>query len=227
MWTSAPPSSSAVTSSPVARLHERRSAEEDRARALDDDRLVGHRRHVGAARRARSHDHGDLRNALGRHARLVEEDPPEVIAIGKDLGLQRQKRAARIDQVDARQPVLERDLLRAHVLLDGDRVVGAALDRRIVGDDRATSRPDTRPMPVTMPAPGASSSYMPAAASGESSRNGEPGSSSRSIRSRTGSLPCVAVALESTLAPPPYARTARGGSRSSATEPLHATRDWP
>ena len=38
----------------------------------------------------------------------------------------------------------------------------------------STSRPDTRPMPVTMPAAGASSSYMPVAASGESSRKGEP-----------------------------------------------------
>ena len=30
-------------------LHQRRAAEEDRAGALDDDRLVAHRRHVGAA----------------------------------------------------------------------------------------------------------------------------------------------------------------------------------
>ena len=118
------------------RLHERRAAEKDRAGAVDDDGFVRHRRHVGAAGRARAHDHGDLRNALGRHARLVEEDPAEVLAIGKDLGLQRQERAARIDEVDARQPVLERDLLRAEVLLHGHRVVGAALDRRVVGDDQ-------------------------------------------------------------------------------------------
>ena len=62
---------------------------------------------------------------------------PEVVAIGKDLGLERQEGPARIDQVDARQPVLERDLLRAQVLLDGHRVVGAALDGRVVGDDDA------------------------------------------------------------------------------------------
>ena len=89
--------------------------------ALDDDRFVRHRRHVGAAGRARAHDDGDLRDALGRHARLVEEDAAEVIAVGKDLGLQRQERAAGVDEVDARQAVLERDLLRAHVLLDRDR----------------------------------------------------------------------------------------------------------
>ena len=117
-------------------LHERRPAEKDRPGALDDDRLVRHRRHVGAAGRARSHHDGDLRNALGRHARLVEEDPAEVIAIGEDLGLERQERAAGVDQIDARQPVLQRDLLRADVLLHRERIVRAALDRRVVGDDQ-------------------------------------------------------------------------------------------
>ena len=34
------------------------------------------------------------------------------------------------------------------------------------------SRPETRPTPVMMPAAGASSSYIPVAASGDSSRNG-------------------------------------------------------
>ena len=116
-------------------LHERRAAEKDRARAFDDDRLVGHRGHVGAAGRAGAHDDGDLRNALGRHPRLIEEDAAEMLAIGEDLGLQRQKRAAGIDEIHAGQPVLERDLLRAHVLLDRDGVVGAAFDGRVVGDD--------------------------------------------------------------------------------------------
>ena len=72
----------------------------------------------------------------GRHPRLVEEDAAEVIAVGEDLGLQRQERAAGVHQVDARQAVLERDLLRAQVLLDGDRVVGAALHRGVVGHDQ-------------------------------------------------------------------------------------------
>ena len=116
-------------------FHERRAAEKDRAGVLDDDRFVGHGRHIGAAGGARAHDRGDLRNAFRRHARLVEEDPAEVIAVGKDLGLQRQKRAAGVHEVDARQAVLQRDLLRADVLPHRDRVVGAALDGRVVGDD--------------------------------------------------------------------------------------------
>ena len=40
------------------------------------------------------------------HARLVVEDAAEVVAVGEDLVLERQERAARVDQVDARQPVL-------------------------------------------------------------------------------------------------------------------------
>ncbi len=118
-------------------LHQRRPAEEDRPGATDDDGLVAHRRDVGAAGRARAHHQRDLRDPGGRHPGLVVEDPAEVVAVGKDVGLERQERAARVDQVDARQPVLERDLLGAEVLLDGHRVVGAALDRGVVGDDDA------------------------------------------------------------------------------------------
>ena len=118
-------------------LHERRPADEDRPRALDDDRLVAHRRHVGAAGRARAHHRRDLRDPLGGHARLVVEDAAEVLAVGEDLGLERQEGAARVDEVDARQVVLLRHLLRAQVLLHRQREVRAALDRRVVGDDDA------------------------------------------------------------------------------------------
>ena len=123
-------------------LDERRTAEKDRPLLLDDDRLVRHRRHVRAARRAGAHHDGDLRNALRRHRRLVVEDPAEVIAIGKHVDLVRQVRAARIDEIDARQVVLAGDLLRPQVLLDGQRVVRAALDRRVVADDHAFAAAD-------------------------------------------------------------------------------------
>ena len=78
----------------------------------------------------------DLRDAFRRHPRLVEEDAAEVLAVGEDLGLQRQERAARVHQIDTGQPVFERHLLRAQVLLHRHRVVGAALDRGVVGDDQ-------------------------------------------------------------------------------------------
>ncbi|KAI3480412.1 hypothetical protein L1887_57426 [Cichorium endivia] len=60
------------------RLHQRRAGEEDGGLLADHDGLVGHRRHIGAAGGARAHDHGDLRDALGAHVGLVEEDPPEL-----------------------------------------------------------------------------------------------------------------------------------------------------
>ena len=60
-----------------------------------------------------------------------------MVAVGEDVVLVGQVGAARVDQVDARQVVLVGDLLRAQVLLDGDRVVGAALDGGVVTDDHA------------------------------------------------------------------------------------------
>ena len=118
-------------------LHQRRAGEEDRALVAHDHALVAHRRDIGAAGGARAHHAGDLRDPQRAHLRLVEEDPPEVVAVGKHLGLVRQVGPAAVDQVEARQPVLARDLLRAQVLLDRQRVVGAALHRRVVGDDHA------------------------------------------------------------------------------------------
>ena len=73
----------------------------------------------------------------GAEVGLVVEDAAEVVAVGEDLVLVGQVGAAGVDQVDARQPVLRGDLLRAQVLLDGQRVVGAALDGGVVAHDQA------------------------------------------------------------------------------------------
>src|SRR5947207_1968460 len=66
----------------------------------------------------------------------------------------------------------------------------------------AHSTPLTLPTPVITPAPGASLSYMPMAASGDSSRNGEPGSSSARTRSRGKSLPRPTWRLRDSSPPP-------------------------
>jgi hypothetical protein len=58
-----------------------------------------------------------------------------MFAIGEDLVLLREVRAARIDKVDAGQAVLGGDFLRAQMLLHADRIIGAALHGRVVGDD--------------------------------------------------------------------------------------------
>ena len=139
---SPPPSSSAVTSSPVAAF----TSGGPPRKIVPCSRTITHSSliagHVGAAGRARAHHGGDLRDPLLGHRRLVEEDPAEVLAVGEDLVLERQERAAGVHEVDARQPVVERHLLRAQVLLDRHRVVRAALDRRVVGDDHALAPAD-------------------------------------------------------------------------------------
>ena len=65
-----------------------------------------------------------------------------MVAVGENLGLQRQEGAARVDEVDARQPVLDRHLLRAQVLLHRQREIRAALHRGIVRDDHAVASLD-------------------------------------------------------------------------------------
>jgi hypothetical protein len=116
-------------------LDEWGTAEEDGAIALDNDGLVGHRGHVGAASSAGAHDDGDLRNATLRHVGLVEKDATKVVTVGKDVGLTRQEGAARVDEIDAGEAILQSDLLGAEVLLDGERIVGAALDSGVVGNN--------------------------------------------------------------------------------------------
>jgi 3-methylcrotonyl-CoA carboxylase beta subunit len=49
----------------------------------------------------------------------------------------RQESATTVHQIDARQLILRCDLLRSKMLLHGQRIVRAALHRRIVGDDHA------------------------------------------------------------------------------------------
>ena len=124
------------------RLHQRRAGEKDRALAFDDDRFVGHRRHVRAAGGAGAHHAGDLRDRGRRHVGDVVEDAAEVLAVGKHVVLLGQVAAAGIDQIDARQAVLRGDLLRAQVLLHRHRVIGAALDGRVVRDDDALASAD-------------------------------------------------------------------------------------
>ena len=68
--------------------------------------------------------------------------PTEVLAVGKDVGLQRQERPAGIDEIHAGEAVLFCDLLRAEMFLDGHRIVRAAFDRRVVSNDDAIDARD-------------------------------------------------------------------------------------
>ena len=65
-----------------------------------------------------------------------------MFTVGEDLVLVRQVGAARIDEINARQPVLGRDLLGSEVLLDRDGEIGSALHGGVVGDDHAFAAHD-------------------------------------------------------------------------------------
>ena len=113
-------------------LHQWWACQEDRALVAHDHGLVAHGGHVGATGGAGPEHGGDLRDPAGAHRRLVVEDPAEVLAVREHLVLHGQECAAGVDEVDARQAVAQRDLLRPQVLLDRHRVVRAALDRCVV-----------------------------------------------------------------------------------------------
>ena len=120
---------------PRRRLHQRRACKEDRALIAHDHGFIGHGGHIGPARRAAAHHAGDLRNAARGEVRLIVEDAAEMLTIGEHFRLIGQVRAAAVDQIDAGQPVLQRDFLRAQMLLDADRIIGAALHGRVVAGD--------------------------------------------------------------------------------------------
>ena len=60
-----------------------------------------------------------------------------MVAVRKHLVLSWQEGTARIHEIDTRQVILSCDLLCPEMLLDGQRIVSAALYRGIVGNDHA------------------------------------------------------------------------------------------
>src|SRR5437870_1540070 len=116
-------------------FHERRAAKKNGALVTNNDGFVAHRRNVCAACRAGTEDRSNLIHAACRHSGLIVENAPEVFAVREDVGLQRKKRAARIDKVKAGQVILERDLLCAQMLLYRYWKIRSAFDGGVVGHD--------------------------------------------------------------------------------------------
>jgi hypothetical protein len=65
-----------------------------------------------------------------------------MLAIREHLRLEREECPAGIHEVDAGEAVVDRNLLRPEVFLDRDRVVRAAFDGRVVGDDHHLASAD-------------------------------------------------------------------------------------
>src|SRR5690554_2029938 len=121
---------------------QRRAGQEDGALVAHDDGFVGHGGYVGTAGGAQAHNDGDLGDTNGRHSGLVVEDAPEVVAVREDFVLPWQVGAAGVDQVDAGQAVGFSDFLGTQVFFAAQRVVAAALDGRVIGDDHAFGAAD-------------------------------------------------------------------------------------
>ena len=117
------------------RLDQRRPCQKDRALFFHNDRHIGHCGHIGPACCARPHHHSNLRNAFGRHLRLIIENPAKMVAVGKHLVLIGQVRPAAVDQIDTWQAASLGDLLGAQVLLDGHRVICATFHGGIIADN--------------------------------------------------------------------------------------------
>src|SRR5579864_8095475 len=86
------------------------------------------------------------------------------------------------------------------------------------------SPPRTRPMPVTIPAAGASPPYIAHAASGAISRNGDPTSSRDSMRSLAVFFPCAR--WRSRARAPPPSRTRASRSARDCASPSWWARFW-
>lgn len=81
-------------------LHQRWASKENVTLLSNNDRLVRHCWNVCTASGTWSHHNSDLWDALRRHARLIVEDAPKVVAVWEDIGLMRQVGTTRIDEVD-------------------------------------------------------------------------------------------------------------------------------
>jgi hypothetical protein len=114
-----------------------RTSQEDGAIAAHNDCFITHGGNVSPTGGTGTHYGGNLRDALARHAGLVVEDTPEVLAIGKDVGLEREECSPGVNKIDAGQVVLLGNFLGAQVFLDGHGIVGATFDGSVIGDDHA------------------------------------------------------------------------------------------
>ena len=131
VWTPAPPSDSASTSSWVTALHDVRPGDEHVARPLDHDREVRDGRRVHRAAGARSEDHGDLRHDARRQD--VAQEDLRVAAQRGDALLD--PRTAGIVEADDRRADLHRQVHDLADLLGVRLRERAAEDREVLAED--------------------------------------------------------------------------------------------
>ena len=169
-------------------LHDVRPGDEHVARVLDHDREVGHRRRVDRTAGAWAHDDRDLRHDAGRED--VAQEDVGVPAERRDAFLD--PRAARIVEPDDRRADLHRQVHDLADLLGVRLGQRAAEDREVLAEDedepavdRAVAGDDAVAEDVVLVQP----ESVARCVTNASSSTNDPGSSSRSSRSRAVSLP--------------------------------------
>ena len=175
--------------------------------ATHHDDLVGQGGNISSTGRASTEDRRDLRQPRGRHIGLAIKRIAEVPRVRKNAVLFGKVGATAIHQIEARHTIFRRDLLRADMFLHRLVIERAALHRRIVGDEHAGQIVDN-PDACDDPGTGNLTAVLPI---GRQRRQlkAVPGSTSRSIRSRTNSLARLRWRATMSGRPPPVASAIR------------------
>ncbi len=105
------------------------------AGALGHQDVIAHDGKIRASGNAHAHDGGNLRDALRAHDGVVAEDPAEIVGVGKNVFLQRQKNAGGIHEIDRRDVIIDGDVLRANHFFCGHREERTSFHGCVVGDN--------------------------------------------------------------------------------------------
>ena len=128
---------------PDGGLHQRGSRKKQ-ATAFGHEDVVAHDRQIRSTGDAHAHDGGDLRDSHGRHDGVVAKDATEVVGVGKNIFLQRQEHARRIDEINRGNAVIDGDVLCANDFLGSNREERTRFDRGVVHDEHDQPAFDAR-----------------------------------------------------------------------------------
>ena len=119
---------------PNGGLHQRGPGKKQSA-AVGHQHVIAHHRQIAAAGNAHAHNRRNLCNAHCRHHSVVAEHAAEVVSVGEDVFLKRQEHAGRVDEINRRDTILNRDVLSSDNFLCSRGEESAGFYGGIIGDD--------------------------------------------------------------------------------------------
>ncbi|MNS49189.1 hypothetical protein D3C72_817890 [compost metagenome] len=117
------------------RFYQVRSGQEDRGITIYHQRLIAHDRQVRPTSHTTTGYSCDLGNSHSTHLCIISEYTSEMLLVREDLVLHRQVYTRTIHDIDHRQAVFHRNLLKAQVFLTRNREPGPGFNRIIIGND--------------------------------------------------------------------------------------------